>query len=55
MPLPWRKDKRSTLPTALTVRGVRSLVVDFDSVNEKGLALGMLATSQNHRTDFYHL
>lgn len=32
--------------------GKRSLVVDFDSVNEKGLALGMMATSQNCKTDF---
>lgn len=31
------------------------MVVDFDSVSEKGLALGMLATSQNHKTDFYNL
>lgn len=30
-----------------------SLVADFDSVTEKGLALQMLATSQNHKTDFY--
>lgn len=52
-----RKDKCWSLLNALTasVREERSLVADFYSVNEKGLALQMLATSQTHKTDFYSL